>query len=82
MHHLTFPILSLMSRRVWLLGSVLLAAIVTIAFRSWTASTPILLAGLVTYVAANVFWVVVAVATPRSEARRVRHAAKRASLEQ
>jgi hypothetical protein len=61
--------MGLMRRRVWLLGSVLAAAIVSIAFHSWTASTPILLAGLVTYVAAQVYWVVVAVGKSESPDR-------------
>jgi hypothetical protein len=70
MRHVLFPLLGLMRRRVWLLGSVLLAAIVSIVFHSWTASTPILLAGLVTYVAAQVHWVVVGIASPKSDVGR------------
>jgi hypothetical protein len=57
-----------MRRRLWLLGSVLLAAIISIAFHSWTAATPILFGGLVSYVAAQVYWIAAAVATPRSDA--------------
>jgi hypothetical protein len=67
MRHLLLPLLGLMRRRVWLLGAVLVAATVSIAFHSWTASTPILFAGLVTYVAAHVYWVVAAVAKPQSD---------------
>jgi hypothetical protein len=72
MRHVLLSLLALMSRRVWLLGSVLAAAIVSIAFHSWSAPTPILLIGLVTYVAAQVYRVVVAVASPRSNVEQMR----------
>jgi hypothetical protein len=71
MRHLLIWLLGLMRRRAWLLGSVLAAAIISVAFHSWTASTPILLAGLVTYVAAHIYWVIVAVATPESSKREL-----------
>ena len=55
MRHVPLPLLRLMRRRVWLFGSIVLAAIVSIAFHSWTASTPILFAGVATYLTAQFF---------------------------
>jgi len=60
MRHLLLPLAGLLRRRLWLLGTVVVAAIVSIAFHSWTASTPILAVGLVSYVAAHVYWIVAA----------------------
>jgi hypothetical protein len=66
MRHLLISLMGLMRRRVWLLGCVVVAAAVSIAFHSWTAATPMLFAGVATYVVAHVYWVVAAVGTPRS----------------
>src|SRR5579871_2418073 len=57
MRHLLIALLGLMRRRVWLLACVIVAAIVSIAFHSWTVATPILFAGAATYLVAHVYWV-------------------------
>jgi hypothetical protein len=66
MRHLVISLLGLMRRRAWLFACVVVAAIVSIAFHSWTAATPMLFAGVATYVVAHVYWVAAAATTPRS----------------